>query len=281
MIVCQLSSSRAERTLDPNCICLNYFFFVYWATRPKLWLQMLFRVRAAKALLGSKVPFWKLGCCFPKKSISWAGFRNRKKFSTPWKIPSKPLADLWNLGWLIQKDRRMWRAPICIIYQLCLFWTKTQKRHFYKVFEPHKRTTGSLKAFGSIAKKKCSTSQTSPIRFFTFQLIQSIRTFSQRRPRQRQRKSKGSPISPPFCFNLISELVIRCCFKMPLENLVFVHDINFLLFPYSFSYLLKSHWTLQAFLTCLDKISSSCLSCDRYSGTFYFKLKYFFSFFGF
>ena len=193
------------------------------------------------------------------------------------------MTDLWNLGWLIQKDRRMWRAPICIIYQLCLFWTKIQKRHFYKVFEPHKRTTGSLKAFGSIAKKKCSTSQTSPIRFFTFQLIQSIRTFSQRRPRQRQRKSKGSPISPPFCFNLISELVIRCCFKMPLEilfevKIVFVHDIKFLLFPYSFSYLLKSHWTLQAFLTCLDKISSSCLSCDRYSGTFYLKLKYFFFF---
>ena len=112
-----------------------------------------FQSKSSKSLAWIQDPFLETWLLFSKIEHFLSWIPQSKKVSTPWKIPSKPVADLWNLGWLIQKDRRMWRAPICIIYQLCLFWTKTQKRYFYKVFEPHKRTTGSLKAFGSIAKK--------------------------------------------------------------------------------------------------------------------------------
>ena len=127
------------------------------------------------------------------------------------------------------------------MHNLSTVLNKNSETSFLQSLRAPQKNYRVVEGFWKYSKKKYCTSQTSPIRFFTFQLTQSIRTFSQRRPKQRQRKSKGSPISPPFCFNLISELVIRCCFKMPLENLVFVHDINFLLFPYSFSYLLKSH----------------------------------------
>ena len=145
--------------------------------------------------------------------LSW--IPQSKKVSTPWKIPSKPVADLWNLGWLIQKDRRMWRAPICIIYQLCLFSTKTQKRHFYKVFEPHKRTTGS-KAFGSIAKKY-STSQTSPIRFLLFSWSNLSGHFHKGGPDRDKGNQRDHRFPPHFALILYLsswlDVVLKCLWK--------------------------------------------------------------------
>ena len=243
-----------------------------------------FQSKSSKSLAWIQDPFletWLLWFSKIEHFLSW--IPQSKKVFHPVKNPLKAIGGFVKLG--VAYPERSTHVKSANMHNLSTMpvLNKNSETSFLQSLRAPQKNYRVVEGFWKYSKKKCSTSQTSPIRFFTFQLIQSIRTFSQRRPRQRQRKSKGSPISPPFCFNLISELVIRCCFKMPLENLfevkiVFVHDIKFLLFPYSFSYLLKSHWTLQAFLTCLDKISSSCLSCDRYSGTFYLKLKYFFFF---
>ena len=191
---------------------------------------MFFRVTAAKALLGSKIPFGSLVVVvFQNRAFLELDSAIEKSFH-PVKNPLKAIGGFVKLG--VAYPERSTHVKSANMHNLSTMpvFNKNSETSFLQSLRAPQKNYRVVEGFWKYSKKKCSTSQTSPIRFFTFQLIQSIRTFSQRRPRQRQRKSKGSPISPPFCFNLISELVIRCCFKMPLENLVFVHDIIFCCF---------------------------------------------------
>ena len=129
---------------------------------------MLFRVRAAKVLLGSKIPFWKLVFFFFQKRAFLELDSAIEKSFHPVKNPLKACCGFVKLG--VAYPERSTHVKSANMHNLSTMpvLNKNSETLFLQSLRAPQKNYRVVEGFWKYSKKKCSTSQTSPIRFLLF-----------------------------------------------------------------------------------------------------------------
>ena len=130
---------------------------------------MLFRVRAAKVLFGSNQdPFLETWLFFSKIEHFLSWIPQSKKVFHPVKNPLKACGGFVKLG--VAYPERSTHVKSANMHNLSTMpvFNKNSETSFLQSLRAPQKNYRVIEGFWKYSKKKYSTSQTSPIRFFTF-----------------------------------------------------------------------------------------------------------------